>query len=179
MTQLWVEWKNGQITGGPKPLPKNIKSTSGFDLLPEERLNERGWYKFEETNSFDEVYYKSSGQVDALYAGVVKRTYTLKPIYTVGALKNVFKDRLKAIGKPLLRSAKSWIDYYAEFDDNNPKLALWQTYITELKTAYATIKAEVHPSITEYDELTRYIKCEPDPLVNGWRKHMPEQPEPE
>ena len=40
----YVEITNGQITKGPMNLPKNYKSTSGFNLQSDAELLDIGWY---------------------------------------------------------------------------------------------------------------------------------------
>uniref|UniRef100_A0A6M3IKQ5 Uncharacterized protein n=1 Tax=viral metagenome TaxID=1070528 RepID=A0A6M3IKQ5_9ZZZZ len=122
-------------------------------------------------------YYTTNGWEDIDEAAeVIRQPISLMPKYTVLELKTLFNSQLKLMAKPLLKTAREWIDYYTNFDSGNPNLALWQTYITDMKTAYITIRAEVHPTITDYDVLVLYIKCEPDPLINGWKRHLPIQP---
>jgi len=46
-----------------------------------------------------------------------------------------------------------------------------------MKITYGIIKDEMYPTITKYNDLVAYIKCEPDPIKNGWRRHLPTPPE--
>jgi len=122
-------------------------------------------------------YYTANGWEDIEEATeVIRQPTSLSPKYTVLELKTLFNSQLKLMAKPLLKTAREWIDYYTEFNSGNPNLGLWQAYIADMKAAYITIRSEVHPTITDYDVLVLYIKCEPDPLINGWKRHLPTQP---
>lgn len=110
---------------------------------------------------------------------IVRAWTNITPKMSVNNRKKVLDVFIKALGAGLVRTANYWInDYFGVFDANNPKKAEWQTYKVDLKAAYNTIKGEVL-AISDYDDLIAYIKCEPDPLVDGWRKYLPDQPEPE
>ncbi len=120
--------------------------------------------------TYDFVYYTADPTETDTGTEFVRGWTNLTPKYTVGQLKTLFNDRLKSTAKPWLKIAREWIDYYTEFDSGSANLALWQVYITDLKAAYQTIRVEVHPTITDYDELVTYIK-------SGWQGHIPPRPE--
>lgn len=126
--------------------------------------------------NFDTEHYKKTGESEEEIDGTVVIIPSTEAKYTVPNLKKKFNKQLKSIGRPALLEAKAWIDYYTEFDNSNPKKAEWQQYITDIKAAYQTIKAE-GIAISNYDDLVAYIRCEPDPATDGWRKHMPIEPD--
>jgi hypothetical protein len=52
----YVQITNGQITEGPMNLPKKYKNTSGFNLMADADLLDRGWYPVD----YIEIAYDSS-----------------------------------------------------------------------------------------------------------------------
>jgi len=128
---------------------------------------------------YDSENYDATARETVETTEIVKDWIDIVPKMSVNNRKKAFDKSVKELGASLIGTANYWInDYYGAFDAGNAKKTEWEDYVTALKAAYNTIKGEVL-AITDYDELIRYIKCEPDPLVNGWRKHIPEQPEPE
>ncbi len=149
-------------------------SLKAFLTMPKNEILSLGAKLFE--YEYVDNHYIPTGTIDSESDGVVIRSEIPKNKYTIGELKNKFNNDLKNLGKQLILTAKEWIEYYTEFPEAG-KLTEWQTYISDLKNAYGIIKSEVHPTITKYNNLVAYIKCEPDPKINGWRKYIPEQPE--
>ncbi len=127
---------------------------------------------------YDSENYTATPTEDETATEIVKGWTNPQPKMSVANRKKAFDVFLKTLGASCIQTAKHWInDYFGELDNSNPKKAEWQQYITDLKAAYQTIRSEALP--LDYDTLVAYIKCEPDPETDGWRKHIPDQPDPE
>ena len=136
-------------------------------------------YKRLTTVALDSENYTGEPQLTEDETTITEGWTDIAPKMSVNARKKVFDKSVKELGASLIGTANYWInDYYDAFDSASPKHVEWLNYRDAVKTAYQTIKTEAL-AISDYDELIAYIKCEPDPLVNGWRKHIPDQPEPE
>ncbi len=127
---------------------------------------------------YDSENYTATPRETETDTEIVRDWTDLQPKMSAANRKKAFDVFLKTLGTGYIKTARYWInDYFGEFDPTSPKVAEWQQYITDLKAAYQTIKAEAIP--LNYTALIAYIKCEPDPVVDGWRKHIPDQPDPE
>ena len=154
------------------------KTVSDADMIIKPKLDRSG-YKLLTTIPLDSENYTGTPELTEDATTITEDWANITPTTTVNIRKKQFDIFVKTLGAGMITTAKYWInDYFGELDPTNPKKAEWEQYIVDLKAAYGTIKAEV-VAIANYDALIAYIKCEPDPLVDGWRKHLPTQPEAE
>ena len=127
---------------------------------------------------YDSENYKATPEETITPTEVIDGWKDIIPRMTLLKRKKKFALFLKTtIGIPNTRLANEMVRDLTDLDNADPLTAEWQTYKTDLKAAYDTIRTEVI-AIDDYDELIKYIKCEgPDPEVEyGWRKYIPEQP---
>jgi len=158
-----VKAPNGNIYG------KNIFLNGQAQALGWKPIRQQG---------YDSENYVATPRETETATEVVRDWINTQPKMSVNARKKLFGLWLRSYGFDLLKRIDTVLSEYIELDPTNPKRAEWAQYRTGLKAAYTTIRAEVL-AINNYNDLIDYIKCEPDPLVDGWRKHMPAQPDPE
>ena len=79
MTQYFLV-EGGQITVGPKPLPRSWRNFSGLNLLSAEKLAALGWLPQEIVGftPFDPETQVRTGPVNVIMATKVKSTYTVR-----------------------------------------------------------------------------------------------------
>jgi hypothetical protein len=166
---MWM-LPNGQIVNRPKgvTIDNVIHPVDIFYKWSKEDLAKIGIKPFREVK-FDGSNYASIGFDDNEVNGEIVRTHDLQPKQTINQLKKQFGEELKLVGKENLLKARQELDYLQVFDSTSPNIGVWSQYITDLKTAWQTIKAEVL-AISNYDVLVLYIR-------EGWQKYLPSAPE--
>ena len=130
---------------------------------------------------YDKENYDAKPEETETETEVVKGWKDIKPKMVVNKRKEKFGKFLKeTVGIPSIRKANEMIRELTYLDPDDPEIAEWQTYKSDLKSAYGVIKGEV-VALKKYDDLVKYIKCEgPDPSIEyGWRKHIPKRPDEE
>lgn len=82
--------ENGEITDGPRELPRAWRHVSGLDLLAAEDLAELGWLPAEVTRTeIDELTHHLAGPSVTIEAGGVQITYTAAALDPADARANL------------------------------------------------------------------------------------------
>ena len=127
--------ENGSIVDGPKPLPKCDKTTSGLNLLDDEALKLRGWYKVVDIPPvIDEATQYLTSEL-VVGDGVVNKNYTTHDRTPEELATKIMKDRLDAYRSAY--SSEEFLEAYFEkhYEDKPAKMDSIQAARLAIKDA--------------------------------------------
>lgn len=156
--------------------PRSVKGSDGtqhpaqaFLLWPNERLYDvLGYRPFIENGLHTDQFYKKVGSSDEVVDGVVIRTYSHEPRFSISDLKKKLGVYVKKELFELFREARAYADFLAEYDPGGEEGVTLLQYKEDLKSAYLQMKVDVS-AMTTYEELVEFY--------GAWREsYLPSSP---